>query len=52
MGEVFLPRNVHDDSCRCSFGPLELTAYMVGIFLAFLLDAYLDVLINQFIYHL
>ena len=52
MGEVFLPRNANDDSCGCCFGPLEFVAYLVGIFVAFFLDAYLDVEVWRFIYHL
>ena len=52
MGEVLSPRNAHDDSCRCSFGPFEFVAYLVGIFVAFFLDAYLDVEVWRFIYHL
>ena len=52
MGEAFVPRNAHDDSCRCGFGPLEFVAYLVGIFVAFFLDAYLDVEVWRFIYHL
>ena len=52
MGEVLPSGNTHDDSGGYRFGPLEFVAYLVGIFVAFFLDAYLDVLINQFIYHL
>ena len=52
MGEVFLPGNAHDDSCRCSFGPFEFVAYLVGIFAAFFLDADLVVEVWRFIYHL
>ena len=52
MGEVLPPRDPHYDSGGYPFGPLEFVAYLVGIFLAFFLDAYLDVEVWRFIYHL
>ena len=52
MGEVLSPGNAHDDSDGYRFGPLEFVAYLVGIFVAFFLDAYLDVEVWRFIYHL
>ena len=52
MGEVLSPRNAHDDSRRCSFGAFEFVAYLVGIFVSFFLDAYLDVEVWRLIYHL
>ena len=52
MGEVLPPRDPHYDSGGYRVGPLEFVAYLVGIFVAFFLDAYLDVEVWRFIYHL
>ena len=52
MDKVLSPRDPHDDSGGYRFGPLEFVAYLVGIFIAFFLDAYLDVEVWRFIYHL
>ena len=52
MGTILSSRDADDDSNGHYFGPLEFVAYLVGIFLAFFLDAYLDVDVYRFIYHL
>ena len=52
MGEALHSRNAHDDNGGDRFGPLEFVAYLVGVFVAFFLDAYLDVEVWRFIYHL
>ena len=52
MGEALHSGNAHYVNGGYRFGPFEFVAYLVGIFVAFFLDAYLDVEVWRFIYHL
>ena len=52
MGPILSSRNAGDAVRGYYLGPLEFGAYLVGILVAFFLDAYLDVQVWRFLYHL